>query len=159
MTDNPGFFSLRPAIEKDSEVLTELEKTVYKTAWTHAMIQEVLADAQSLVLIACNASDRLLGASLGRCAADEFELYKLSVYPDFRRCGLGHALLKASLQEAHKRGATRVFLEVRQSNQPARALYGSLGFSVLSTRAHYYDDTGEDALLMGRALPLENKLQ
>ena len=73
------------------------------------------------------------------------------VEPDFRRRGVGRALVEALLDELRGEGVTRVFLEVRGSNLPAHKLYAACGFAASGRRTRYYSD-GEDALVLGAAL-------
>lgn len=91
------------------------------------------------------------GFVLARTAADEAEILMLAVLPDFRRRGLGRALLAAAVQEASARGARTLFLEVAAGNAPARALYAGSGFAEAARRAAYYPDGG-DALVLRRDL-------
>ena len=65
---------------------------------------------------------------------------------------MGGLLVQGVLQKARNRGASDVFLEVRESNAAARALYERLGFRVQGRRSRYYRDPEEDALVM--KLPL-----
>jgi len=88
---------------------------------------------------------------LARVAADEAEILTLAVTPAARRRGLGTALLRAAMHRARDLGATAMFLEVAVTNQPARALYASLGFSEAGSRRHYYSD-GTDALILRSTL-------
>jgi ribosomal-protein-alanine N-acetyltransferase len=61
-------------------------------------------------------------------------------------------LLDAALAEARARGADEIFLEVRNSNAPARALYGSRGFKEVGRRPNYYRRPVEDAIVLRRTL-------
>ncbi|MEE3331342.1 MAG: GNAT family N-acetyltransferase [Myxococcota bacterium] len=88
------------------------------------------------------------GGAVVRLAVDEAELLWLAVAPDRQRCGLGRRLLKAAIDWAEGREAA-LFLEVRESNGPALALYRETDFVVAGRRARYYRD-GEDALLLRR---------
>ncbi len=78
----------------------------------------------------------------------EWELENIVVSPEFRRRGVGRALLSALLDEARARRAERVLLEVRVSNQAAIHLYRRSGFQQLACRRDYYRDPIEDALVM-----------
>jgi ribosomal-protein-alanine N-acetyltransferase len=69
-----------------------------------------------------------------------------------RRRGQGSALLLDLLQQARERSATLVTLEVRRSNDAARALYRKFGFVEQGIRQRYYSDNGEDAVVMHLAL-------
>jgi ribosomal-protein-alanine N-acetyltransferase len=81
-------------------------------------------------------------------AADELHLTDLGVTASFRRRGLARLLLSALRAEGMRDGARVILLEVRESNAPALGLYEALGFVELDRRARYYDDTGEDAVVM-----------
>ena len=75
-----------------------------------------------------------------------------SAAPEFRRKGIGGALLEAGLAAFRRRRATEVFLEVRESNRSAQALYLARGFRPVRQRASYYRNPKEDALVL--RLPL-----
>ncbi len=79
---------------------------------------------------------------------DEAHVATLAVHPDYRRRGLGQRLLAHGLLDVEKEGAALAYLEVRQSNLGAQALYQRFGFVVDGVRPHYYVDNGEDAILM-----------
>jgi ribosomal protein S18 acetylase RimI-like enzyme/glycosyltransferase involved in cell wall biosynthesis len=79
-----------------------------------------------------------------RVAENEREILNIAVHPDFRRLGIGAQLLRFELNRAP--GAH--FLEVRESNAPARELYRRLGFEVVGSRPGYYDDPPETGIVM-----------
>jgi len=79
---------------------------------------------------------------------DEAHITVMAVHPDVKRQGLGQAMLLALLERARLRGLERATLEVKASNQPAISLYQKFGFKVAGTRKGYYQDTGEDALIL-----------
>src|SRR6185503_14847587 len=85
---------------------------------------------------------------IGRTA----EILTVGVVPDARRAGIARRLIATLLDEAQRRGATEVFLEVRVDNDAARALYGSEGFAELGRRRGYYDGGRVDAVTMRRSL-------
>ena len=78
----------------------------------------------------------------------------IAVLPQYRRKGIGQALMVQALKNMEKYKAKECFLEVRVSNTPAINLYKKLGFTVVRTIHSYYVD-GEDAYVMARKLPLE----
>ena len=80
--------------------------------------------------------------------ADEAHLVSIGVRDSERRRGVGELLLIGAFKEAHRIGAKRVTLEVRESNQPARSLYRKYGFLEVGVRKRYYMDNGEDAIIM-----------
>ena len=93
--------------------------------------------------------------AMGRVIADEAELLTIVTDPDQRRSGLGRACLATFESEAARRGATTAFLEVAETNAPARALYASEGWRETGRRKGYYatsDGTRVDAILMAKPL-------
>ena len=97
-----------------------------------------------------------LGFVLCRQAGDSCDIAAMSVAPSVRRRGIGRALIEAACAEAAKRGVREVFLEVAESNAPARALYVAQHFREVAKRAGYYANAGadraEDAVVMRRDL-------
>jgi [ribosomal protein S18]-alanine N-acetyltransferase len=79
---------------------------------------------------------------------DEAHITTIGVDPPYRGRGFGELLLLALIDEAVRRGATWLTLEVRVSNAVAQDLYRKYGFVVQSTRRHYYSDNNEDAYVM-----------
>ena len=79
---------------------------------------------------------------------DEAHITTIGVEPEQRGQGLGELLLVALTDEAIRRGAEWLTLEVRVSNGPAQGLYRKHGFSVQGVRKRYYSDNNEDAYIM-----------
>jgi ribosomal-protein-alanine N-acetyltransferase len=79
---------------------------------------------------------------------DEVHIVTIATHPRFRRRGLSRHLLLLMIEECRRRGASLVTLEVRVSNKSAQQLYTNLGFVEVGLRRAYYQDNGEDALLM-----------
>lgn len=89
------------------------------------------------------------------CAAavlDEVELQSIAVRSEARGRGVGSALLEALVDWAREEGYRSLHLEVRAGNVPALALYRRFGFSQVGSRRGYYQDNGEDALLLSREI-------
>lgn len=81
---------------------------------------------------------------------EEAHITILAVNPHYQRQGLGQAMLIALLIAARNRGLERATLEVRASNQSALSLYQKFSFKLAGRRRRYYQDTGEDALILWR---------
>lgn len=79
---------------------------------------------------------------------DEAHVTTIATHPDVRRRGLGELLLVSLIDIGYEIGARWMTLEVRVSNEPAKALYHKYGFSIVSTRPRYYSDNNEDAYIM-----------
>ena len=83
-----------------------------------------------------------------RGQADEIQIMASACHPDHRRAGVGAALLAEALDHGRARRAEVATLEVRRGNLPAIALYERAGFRTVHVRKQYYQDNGEDALVM-----------
>jgi len=90
----------------------------------------------------------LIGIGCLWAILEEAHITMLAIHPQFQRQGLGQALLWALLKSACDRQLERSTLEVRDSNLAAVCLYKKFGFKEAGRRKRYYQDTGEDALVM-----------
>jgi len=99
-----------------------------------------------------DAADALLGFLVARRVASEWELENIVVTPSARLRGCGRRLLDALIAHATQTNGESVFLEVRESNAAARALYGRAGFRETGRRKSYYDNPVEAAILYGLRL-------
>lgn len=93
----------------------------------------------------------IIGLGCSWSIVDEAHITLVGIHPQYQRQGLGQAMLIALLQAAQIRGLKRSTLEVRASNQAAIALYSQFGFQAAGRRRRYYQDTGEDALVLWRS--------
>lgn len=93
----------------------------------------------------------LIGLGCLWAILEEAHITILAIQPRFQGQGLGQALLWALLKKAHYRQLERATLEVRESNLAAVSLYKKFGFKEAGRRKRYYEDTGEDALVMWRS--------
>ncbi|MEG4251131.1 ribosomal protein S18-alanine N-acetyltransferase [Microcoleus sp. Pol10D4] len=93
----------------------------------------------------------LIGLGCLWAILEEAHITILAIHPRFQGQGLGQALLWDLLNKAHYRQLERATLEVRESNLAAVSLYKKFGFKEAGRRKRYYEDTGEDALVMWRS--------
>jgi ribosomal-protein-alanine N-acetyltransferase len=100
------------------------------------------------VFLVAEADDEIVGYSVGLPEVDEGEILNLAVAPAGRRHGVGRALVEHVLEALIARGARQVYLEVRESNAPARALYAGRGFKEVGRRTQYYRRPVEDAIVL-----------
>lgn len=112
--------------------------------WSAESLIGVLAQPGMVGLI-----DERGGFLLLRVVADEAEIITIGVTA--LRQGIASGLLRAGLEEARARGAVALYLEVAETNAPARALYARFGFETMGRRRRYYAD-GSDALTLRLAL-------
>jgi ribosomal-protein-alanine N-acetyltransferase len=140
-------YAIRLAQPADSAALAALERRCFSDPWSQAGLEEMLTAPAGFGLIAESAVAPL-GYLLARAAAGQGEILNLAVVPESRRRGIGAAVLQAGLEELRGRGVGEVFLEVRESNLLAQALYFGRGFRVIGARKRYYRQPVEDALVL-----------
>lgn len=97
---------------------------------------------------------RMAGFAITQIVLDEASLFNIAIDPDFQRRGFGRQLLEHLIDALSERGVLTLWLEVRESNHPAIALYEQMGFNQVSRRTNYYPTASgrEDALLMALVL-------
>lgn len=132
-------------------VAAELEMLCFSTPWSAGQLAESISMPGSHFLEAVS-DGRLVGYIGFYRVLDEGFVTNLAVHPDFRRKGVGRALLRRLISDCESLGVRTVSLEVRESNAPAIALYLSEGFVVDGRRPRFYSRPTEDALLLSRRL-------
>jgi len=90
----------------------------------------------------------VIGYIAARVTADELHINNVAVREIYRGKGVGFSLLSSIVEEGKRVGATTAFLEVRSGNSAAQALYEKVGFTAIATRADYYSEPREDAVVM-----------
>ncbi len=131
--------------------LMEIEREAYPEPWTVGMFREEMRSRRSHFYLAF-AAQRLVGYSGFWLVLDEAHITSLTVAREFRGCGYGREQLMHLLSVGEERGVRAFTLEVRESNEPARGLYESVGFRAVGLRKGYYSTTQEDAVVMLKEL-------
>lgn len=145
-------WQIRRARPADAGRLMPLERRCFSDPWSAVAFEELLRFPLTVALVA-ECDGEVGGYLIGRAVAEEAEILNLAVTPEERRHGLGSRLLEAGLSALAEAGAQRVWLEVRESNAAAQALYQRRGFTAAGRRARYYKNPVEDALVLRMALP------
>ncbi|KQQ23050.1 ribosomal-protein-alanine acetyltransferase [Rathayibacter sp. Leaf299] len=123
-------------------------------AWSSRMMAEEIRSVHTRYLVA-EEDGVVLGYAGLLCprGAHEADVQTIAVLASARRRGTGRRLLRELLEEAARRGAREVFLEVRADNPGAQTLYRSEGFEEIGVRPAYYQPDGVDAIVMRAPLP------
>ncbi len=139
----------------DAPVIAALHAACFEAEnWSEAEVVELLAMPGAIAVLALRHREPL-GFALARAAAEECELLSVAVLSAVRRGGIGQGLLRAICARAAEAGAARLFLEVAEDNEPARALYRREGFTCVGRRQGYYrrpEGPACDALVLARRL-------
>lgn len=138
-------------IEQYLEQLVAIEQEAFAEPWTAT---DYLEEAARPIahLLALVESEKLLGYAGFWQVFDEADINNVAILSSRRGRGLGRRLMQAVADCAWLLGCRRLTLEVRPSNAPALALYKGCGFVECGRRPGYYQDNGEDALLLERFL-------
>jgi ribosomal-protein-alanine N-acetyltransferase len=135
------------AIPADAGTIADISKKCFSSPWDEKSVAGDIASDHAIVLSA-GTSGRIVGYAICYLGGDQADLVSIAVLPEHRRGGLGHELLKELEKECAAGRIESVFLEVRISNEAAIGLYENNGFDRIGVRKAYYNDTGEDAILM-----------
>ena len=127
--------------------VAELEKICFSNPWSENSVASELKNPLSCWLVA--EEDSAVAGYIGsQTVVDESDMMNVAVHPDHRRKGIAAALVNELVEALKKRESRCLTLEVRASNEPARALYEKLGFVQLGLRKNYYRNPREDALIL-----------
>ncbi len=138
-----------PALVEDLPDLLAIETAAFAYPWSKAsFLSELKKNPPSIFVVRKEAAACVLGYICFWPVADEIQILNLAVHPNRCRQGLGRQLMTFLFLQAEEKKISKVFLEVRSSNQAAIALYRSFRFNVIYRRPGYYEPEGEDALVM-----------
>jgi ribosomal-protein-alanine N-acetyltransferase len=144
---------LRPAVESDLNEVVRIERSCFADPWSEESFRRLLAVEPAIFQVAAFPPDsRIGGYAIAFAIGEDGEVLNVAVEPPFRGKGLAGQMLDALLIEMAARGVRTAYLEVRESNRAAQALYGSRGFTEIGRRYQYYRRPVEDALVMRRVL-------
>ena len=124
-----------------------LEAICFRDPWSEKSVASELTNPLSLWLVALD-GDRLAGYVGSQSVLGESDMMNVAVHPDYRRQGIAEKLCIALVDALKEKGNHCLMLEVRASNDPARALYEKLGFLQVGLRKNYYRNPKEDAYIL-----------
>jgi ribosomal-protein-alanine N-acetyltransferase len=142
-------YHIRDALPADAAALVAIERRAFSDPWSEEGFREMLGIEGVLGLVA-EGPDGVQGYAIAREVAGEGEILNLAVVPEHRGQGIAGVLLGAMLEGLATREVSEAFLEVRESNLIALALYHAHGFRVVGRRVAYYRQPREDALVLRR---------
>jgi len=146
-----GTITIDRMTREDIDQVLAIEQASFTMPWSRNLfLSEFRNPTVSLMLVARSpdSGGRIIGYIVCWAVADELHILDLATEPSWRRKGIARMLVLAAIREGDTVGASRVFLEVRASNQAALLLYEGLGFTRSLIREGYYDMPVEDAVVM-----------
>ena len=166
---------IRRAEEKDVLAIEHIEKQCFTVPWSYESLhKDIVENGMAFYIVAeiaaedgSKAAEQSEGTAGQVCGdaeiagqvcgyvgvwkiLDEGHITNVAVAPEYRRMHIGRAMLETLFEVTGQAGIERYTLEVRASNEPAIRLYEGLGFKSEGIRPGYYEDNGEDAVIMWR---------
>jgi ribosomal-protein-alanine N-acetyltransferase len=139
---------------KDIDDVHRIEADSFTTPWSRGAFEDELTENKCARYLVAESSGEIVAYAGAWMVLDECHITNIAVRRDKRGKGYGRLITQSLIQYATNLGASFVTLEVRRSNLTAQSLYRSLGFLQVGCRRRYYEDNGEDAILMAcQALP------
>ena len=140
-------FVLRAARIADIDAVLDIERAAFGDPWSRSAFADLVDDLRVAFLIA-DAGGAVRGYVVAWFVLDEGEIGNLAVHASARRQGVGARLLDGAIAKVRGSDVDSLYLEVRDSNAAARALYASRGFAEVGRRKEYYRRPKEDALVL-----------
>lgn len=140
-------FSLRRAEIGDVRDIRAIDRSSFPSPWSEGWTIAQVTDPGRVHLVA-ERDSTIVGHGGLMFLGDQAHVATIAVSEDFRRQGIGMAIMNRLRKAATEGGYYELTLEVRQSNLPAIALYERHGLAVMGRRPGYYADNGEDAYIM-----------
>ena len=126
----------------------DLDQKSLKGLWSKSQWERELTDPKRICLgIIELENEKLLGLCCAWLVIDELHITLIAVDPKYQRRGLGKFLLSEIINRQRSLKTNQILLEVKETNEPAKAFYKSMGFKMIGNRTNFYKD-GSDALLL-----------
>ena len=127
--------------------VAQLERECFHDPWSENSIASELNNPLSLWLVALD-GQQVAGYVGSQSVMGEADMMNIAVSAKFRRMGIAQELVQRLVMALREKDICSLTLEVRASNEPAKALYGKLGFEQVGRRPNYYRNPKEDALIL-----------
>lgn len=143
--------NFREATTDDIPEILSLDQECFARPWSEALFTHEILSPTSMVFIARD-KESFVGFISMMMVYDEAHITNVAVSIPYRRRRIAYSLLQIAESAAAACGMLRLTLEVRVGNSAARALYEKFGYTAVGIRPHYYDDNGEDAVIMDKVI-------
>lgn len=133
----------------DVEGIFNVSNLSFNTPWSKDSISNEVNNPLAKYIVAIdNSNNELVGFIGAWIIAGEADIMNVAVHPSYRKVGIASKLLSSLIDLCNNLNCSNINLEVRASNLPAQNLYKKFSFIENGLRKGYYEDTGEDAILM-----------
>ena len=141
---------IRRLKKEDAPEVAAIEAATFSEPWSLESFIKETEEKDHVYLVAEGDDGSICGYCGCWIVAGEGQIYNVAVKSEMRGRGIGKKLMTELLSECEKAGVSAFTLEVRKGNEPAKALYHSLGFEDAGIRKDFYDLPKEDAIIMWR---------
>lgn len=149
MTMSPPLtVQLTPMRRRHLKAVLRIEEQVYPRPWSHSLFLSELAMRGTRAYFVARVGRDVVGYAGLLLTGEDGHVTTIAVDPAWHRHAIGTRLMIVLAQEALARDARNLTLEVRMSNKGAQHLYRHFGFAPVGVRKNYYQETGEDAMVM-----------
>ena len=138
--------------DEDIDVLAieQIEKQCFAVPWSYESLYKDIVENKLAFYIVAEIAGQICGYVGIWKIFEEGHITNVAVAPEFRRKHIGRAMLETLISVTAEAGIEKYTLEVRAGNEPAIRLYEGMGFKSAGIRPGYYEDNGEDAVIMWR---------
>lgn len=135
---------------EDIDAVCNIEKLCFPTPWSYDSFVSEIEQNKFARYTVLELDGKVIGYGGMWKILDEGHITNIAIHPDVKGNGYGNILVKGLIEMAENEGIERITLEVRKSNIIAQNLYKKYGFKDCGIRPKYYEDNGEDAIIMWR---------
>ncbi|MDO4626274.1 MAG: ribosomal protein S18-alanine N-acetyltransferase [Pasteurellaceae bacterium] len=146
---NENLIQILPIEEDDFDALLNIEQSAHSVPWSLGTLKN--NQGERYLNFKLLLDKQIIGFAICQFVLDEATLFNLAIHPKQQGKKFGFILLKYLIKQLQQRDIQTLWLEVRESNQRARALYEKMGFNAIDTRKNYYptpDGKRENAIVM-----------
>ncbi len=147
---NPHYI-LRKRAPQDIDEIMAIEQEAFSMPWSKESYLAELKNHFAYYTV-CDVGGKIAGYGGIWIVFEEAHITNVAVSAEYRRQGIGAAIMLELEKQAREKKALRILLEVRPSNEPALKTYRKLNYLPNNVRPEYYSDNGEDALIMIKLL-------
>lgn len=145
--ENSPCITIRLMNTEDAKQVAHIEKQSFSQPWPEEEFRKAATNKAYIYIVATH-NERIVGYAGVIASAEEADITNIAVDAEYRRLGIADQLLKQLSRQLFQKDIKDIFLEVRESNSAAIALYSKNGFVKIGMRKNYYKLPNEDAIIM-----------